>query len=114
MTVALQISRDENWCSIEAEAPIVGSGTRCGVVELILMTKLSIGIVILFFVSGTAFAAGVNDVLPNGQQGYYPRTQPLNPNANPATPNRYGDYYYQRPIFPMPRVKGAPVRTYRR
>ena len=40
------------------------------------MTKLSIGISVLLLMPGSAFAEGVNDRMPNGQQGYYQPSQP--------------------------------------
>jgi hypothetical protein len=74
---------------------------------------MAIFVLILFPVCG--FAAGVNDVLPNGQHTLqFP--QPLNPNVAPATPNRSGAYYTDRQLYPrpVPHVRGARVREYRR
>ena len=81
------------------------------------MTKLSIGISVLLLMSGSAFAEGVNDRMPNGQQGYYQPSQPSG--GSFTTPTRSGAYYQQqfyaqqRIYSPHVRVRGADGRTYR-
>ena len=80
------------------------------------MTKLSIGIAVVLLMSGSAFAGGVNDVVPNGQQGYY---QPSQPTTSYTTPTRSGAYYQrqfyaQQRIYSTPRVRRDHYRYYRR
>jgi len=81
------------------------------------MTKLSIGISVLLLMSGTAFAEGVNDRMPNGQQGYYQPSQPSG--GSFTTPTRSGAYYQrqfeaqQRINSTVPRVRGLDGRVYR-
>ena len=81
------------------------------------MTKLSICIAVLLLVSGSAFAEGVNDRMPNGQQGYYQPSQPSG--GSFTTPTRSGAYYQrqfeaqQRSYSTVPRVRGLDGRVYR-
>jgi hypothetical protein len=82
------------------------------------MTNLSIGIAVLLLTSGSAFAEGVNDRMPNGQQGYYYQpSQP--PGGSYTTPTRSGAYYQQqfyaqqRSYSTPPRVRGIDGRVYR-
>ncbi len=67
-------------------------------------------LILICFGIPAAHAAGVNDRMPNGQQGYQPYAQAPPFNVTPPTPNWSGQYYrwrmYHQARHP-PAVRGS-------
>ncbi len=68
-------------------------------------------LILALFAISAARAQGVNDRLPNGQQGFQPYAQAPPPsNVTPPTPNASGQYYtwrLRRQMLRQPRVHGS-------